>query len=229
MSILSNLQTKKLGLLELIAMSFDLYLTHFLEFLIFPCIILIFTIIEKSIASNLILSIPFQIFLYLVFLPIYSIVFAIFTEKRILGEKLQLSILIRRSLPLIIPSIGLHAKYLISVFLRSLLFIVPGIIYLVNNNFCILAFVLRDQRGKAAFQYSRSLVKGNWWKVFFFHLIILATTFGLLVLINNILSSIITNSPILLAILSDTLGSLVLIGFGISGILIFLNLDFQKQ
>jgi len=46
---------------------------------------------------------------------------------------------------------------------------------------------------------------------------------------NKVLSSVNTNSSAIVNILSTTLMSIVYLGAGISGVLLFLNLDFQKR
>ncbi|BAY13986.1 hypothetical protein [Calothrix sp. NIES-2098] len=239
MSILSDLQTKKLGLFELLAIGFDLYLKHFRSFSSLLCVILPFSIIFQILSSNSpsiflnpIVFISYSlllIFYFFIVIPVYIIVFVILAEGYILGENPQINVVTRGILPRIIPLNCLGIKFNIILILRFLLFIVPGVIYLVNNAYYSYAFILRDQRGKAAFQYSRSLVKGNWWKVFFFYVLLYIIIFGLRVLMKKILSSLILNSPILVAILSDTLASLVSVGVGISGVLLFLNLEFQKE
>ncbi|MBD2775076.1 hypothetical protein [Iningainema tapete] len=146
-----------------------------------------------------------------------------------MAEKPQLKIVFKRILHRILPLIGLNIRCGIIYFLRCLLLIVPGIIYIVNNGYYANALILRDQRGKAAFQYSRSLVKGNWWRVFFLNLLSFITVVGLQAIMNKILSSVIANSPILISVLSITLANLVSLGVVISGVLLFLNLDFQKR
>jgi hypothetical protein len=236
MSILSDLQTKKLGLFELMAMGCDLYVNHFQSFFVLICMSLPFSIIINFLSSNLDLNPPFLIllsifygFYFSIFIPAYTMAVSMFIEGYVLGDSPRLSIILRKVLSRLLPLFSLNTRYLISSFLRSLFFLVPGIIYSVNNGFCIFAFVLRDQRGKAAFQYSRSLIKGNWWKVFFFTTLILIIVFATQILTIKILSSIITNSPVFVGIVSDILTNLVMGGIGISGVLLFLNLDFQKR
>jgi hypothetical protein len=236
MSILSDLQTKKLGLLELIAMGCDLYLKHFRSFFILLCVVLPFSIILQflslNLSSNSLLLIPFSIyyvFYLFVIIPAYTMALCIFTEGYVLGENPQIDVVTRKILSRLMLLVGLNIRYTIGILLRFLLLFIPGIIYYVNNSYCTTAFVLRDQRGKAAFQYSRSLIKGNWWKVFFFTTLVLMACFGLQELTSTVLNSIITNSRILVAVFSNILTSLVLGGVGISGVLLFLNLDFQKQ
>jgi hypothetical protein len=237
MSILSDLQTRKLGLLELIAMGYNLYLKHFRIFFGLLCIILPFLIIfealVKLLPSNPILwIIPYMFFgafYSLVVIPVFTSALAIIAEGYILGENPKLNVAIRRALHLILPLIGLNMRFFIIFYLRLLLLIVPGVIYGINNSYFILALILRDQRGKAAFQYSRSLVKGNWWKVFFFSVLIVLLAYGLQILINKNLGNVIINSPVLVSILSSIISNLAALGVGISAVLLFLNLEFQNR
>lgn len=237
MSIHSDLQNKKLGLFELMAMGFDLYLKNFRSFFSLFCLTLlpfsiIFQFLALNFAPNPSLLIPYYLFFIFYFfavIPVYTIALAILTEGYIVGKKPQINVAIRQILSRILPLTSLNIRFGFIFLLRFLLLIVPGVIYAVNNGYVALAFILRDQRGKAAFKYSRALVKGNWWKVFFFYLLIYITSFGLQALMNKILSSVIINSPTLVTILSSTLSALVGLGVGISGVLLFLNLDFQKR
>ncbi len=236
MSILYDLQNKKLGLFELIAMGFDLYLNNFRIFVSLLCTYLPFVIIINIIAPYALFNLSLLILYYSIFLfflilvlPFYTTALAILTERFVMAEKPQLKIVFKRILHRILPLIGLNIRCGIIYFLRCLLLIVPGIIYIVNNGYYANALILRDQRGKAAFQYSRSLVKGNWWRVFFLNLLSFITVVGLQAIMNKILSSVIANSPILISVLSITLANLVSLGVVISGVLLFLNLDFQKR
>ncbi|MBN3910120.1 MAG: hypothetical protein HWQ35_27335 [Nostoc sp. NMS1] len=238
MSTLSELQSKKLGLLELISIGFDLYLKNFRLFLGLYCIVLPFStliILFSSLGASLsnsivtILFFFFYLFFLIVILPSYTAAISIIIEGLVLGERPQLQLVIRRILSSILPLTGLNMRFGINYLLRFLLLIVPGIIYLINNGYYATAFILRDQRGKAAFEYSKTLVKGNWWRVFFFYLIIGLTNFGLLRIFEKILNNVIVNSPILVAVLSNALTGLVGLGVGVSGVLIFLNLEFQTK
>lgn len=237
MSMLSDLQNKKLGLFELIAMGFDLYLNNFRIFVSLLCITnLPFSIIVNSLSpyvsfnpSLSILSFSIYLFWLIFVIPFYSGASAILTENFIMAEQPQLKIVVKQILHRILPLTSLNIKFSIIYFLRVMLLIVPGIIYAVNNGYYFLSFILRDQRGKAAFQYSRSLIIGNWGRVFFFNLLTVIPVFGFQVIINKVLSNVIANFPILIALISSTIVGLVGHGLVISGVLLFLNLDFQKR
>ncbi len=53
-----------------------------------------------------------------------------------------------------------------------LLFIVPGIIYSVYWSFLLYAVLMRDLSGMPALNYSKELVKGNWWNTIGFSLVL---------------------------------------------------------
>ncbi len=238
MTTLSELQSKKLGVFELISLGFDLYLQHNRVFLGFLLIYLPFEIIfidfPSYIFSNFNSSLEFLLFVLftyfylLVIAPIYITTICILTESCVFQENIQPKALARRILSRILPMIGLWTRFLINLFSLLLLLIIPGINYSINNGFCLQAFILRDQRGNAAFQYSRSLVKGNWWKAFSFSLLTLLINFGLQGIFDKTLSSVVANYPIF-TVISSAFVSLIALGVEIGGVLLFLNLEFQKQ
>ena len=69
----------------------------------------------------------------------------------------------------IFPRLGdvIITGLMLFVFLVGLttLLIIPGIIYSVYWTFTTLVVLFKDKSGKAALDYSKSLVKGRWWKV----------------------------------------------------------------
>ncbi|WP_206758811.1 hypothetical protein [Anabaena sp. FACHB-83] len=233
MRILSELQTRKIGLFELIRMSFKLYFEYFGIFFSFFCVTLLpFLIIFQffSFDSNPILGILFIIFYVIIVFPVYVNGLTILTEGYVLGENPQIDVAIKRILSRIIPLTGLSIRFGIICFLLSLLLIIPGIIYAVNNSYYGQAFILRGQTGKAAFEYSRSLVKGNWWKVFLLSIISSIIISQYEKWIAKILNRVLIDFPALVAIIGDIISiNLVAAVTIISGVLLFLNLEFQKQ
>ncbi|MEH2026506.1 hypothetical protein [Nostoc sp.] len=238
MSILSELQSKKLGLLELISLGFNLYIKKnrlflgvFLIYLPFLIISALFSYYFLIFSYNLyflgLISI-FNIFVY----SIYSATLCILTESCVLQENIQPKAVVKWILSHMLPLIGLEIRFFITSYLLSFLLVVPGIIYFINNDFSSHAFILRGQRGKAAFLYSRTLVKGNWWKAFLFTLLTYLIFLGLQAIFTKIFNINITsvaNSSILISVISSALIQLILLGFGICKVLLFLNLEFQKQ
>jgi hypothetical protein len=171
----------------------------------------------------------YSIFYFFVFIPFYSVGVCIIVENCVLGEQNQPKNIVDRISYQIFPLIGLSIRFSLNLFTRLLLLIIPGIIYYVNNGFCLYALILRRQIGKSAFQYSRLLIKGNWWKVFFYDLTLYITIFGVQIISNKILNTILVGSPVLVKILSLTLYIFATFGITISGVLLFLNLDFRKR
>jgi len=85
---------------------------------------------------------------------------------------------------------AIYTQILLAIFIVLLLLalIIPGIIFLVYWFFTINAIILSKKEGKAAMDYSKSLVKGRWWEVLGYLLvigilpIIVIAAFGLLTL-----------------------------------------------
>ena len=237
MSMLSDLQSKKLGVFDLLAMGFGLYLQYFRSFASIFCVLLLPFVVFVQIATlhppansvGIIAVILLYILYFFIVAPVYIVVFAVFTEAYVMGNRPQLNTAMKHVWARILPLTGLNIKFGIIYSLRILLLIIPGIIYVVNNAYYSYAFILRGQQGKSAFQYSRMLVKGNWWKVCAFSVLGSLLAFGLPILIGKILAPVIPNALTVVAIVSNTVSSLFSLGVGIGGVLLFLNLDFQKR
>jgi hypothetical protein len=71
------------------------------------------------------------------------------------------------------PSVlGMSLLQIINVFLLSLLFFIPGVIWGNYYTFSYYAASVRGMGGKRALEYSKNLVKGQWWKIFGIKLLI---------------------------------------------------------
>jgi hypothetical protein len=233
MSMITKLQSRKLGLVDLFAMGFELYLKNFKAFLtIFGATLFPYTLILSFIQlynnPPSLLPVLLNSICTLAILPIYTIALAITVDACVAEGNPQFDTVLRRVTSGFLPVFSSNIKYQIIFFLRFLCLIIPGVIYLINNNYFAFAIILRGQRGRAAFQYSRSLVRGNWWKVFVLNVLAGIAAFGLQILVKKILSPLMSNSPVLVNIFSDTLSGLVALGIGISAVLLFLNLDFRN-
>lgn len=236
MSILSKLQNKNLGIFEILAMGYSLYFNNFRAFAILVCILLPFSIITDILAgyasinpSLLILTAILSIFFGLFVVTIYTPAIAILVEDIVLNKETRVNVALKQVVNRAFPLVKLNIRFFINLYLRIFLFIIPGIIYSVNNIFYYVTYILRDQRGKSAFKYSSSLVKGNWWKVFFFSLLVSLNAFGALFFFHQIVSIFIPNYPIIVSIISSILTFFFGVGIVISTVLLFLNLDFQKR
>jgi hypothetical protein len=285
MSILSELQGRKLGLVELILMGFDVYLKNFKPILLVFCTInLPFLIITLALgpqsinnSSNLFWTF-FWFFMIIQSITglIYDwVALSLMTEnyvykrnisyqnivKKIFSSLISLCLLMIRFvinscfriflftllftlitslitivLEIFYPGIfGINlysylASYLYLFTLLGILLYIPAIIYWINNGYYGIAFILRDQKGKSAFAYSRSIVKDNWWKVFFFNFLYFCIMLGLPIIFGKFFKIIpFMNNYLFRALLLNILPLFISIGIRIGGILLFLNLDYQKS
>jgi hypothetical protein len=71
-----------------------------------------------------------------------------------------------------------------------LLFLIPGIIWSVYYNFWIYAVANRGLTGKKALDYSKNLVRGQWWRVFGIQVLLLLITGAVTFAINQLLGLI---------------------------------------
>ena len=106
----------------------------------------------------------------------------------------------------------------------SLLFIIPGIIYSVYYIFFLYTVTLRDKDGMEALNYSKTLVQGQWWRVFW-----ILIGFGVIFAIANgivsyLISQMPNNSYLNIIPTAFTLFSTTI--FGIINVVLFLNNDF---
>jgi hypothetical protein len=157
---------------------------------------------------------------------VYYITIAITVENYLLKKDVRK--LSQKVYSRLFPFILLTIRFLVHFYLRVLLLIIPGVIYAVSNIHFGLAFILRDQQGKSAFKYSRKIVEGNWWRVFFIFFLFFSLNIGCYFIFKKLLGFIIHKS-LLLEILSSGLSSLVGILPSIGMILLFFNLDFLKS
>ncbi|WP_293047557.1 hypothetical protein, partial [Moorena sp. SIO1F2] len=240
MSIISEIKNKKLGLVEILVLGHEIYLKNIKLHLTLFCALIISSslpiifLINYTITQNFNLILILVYFLYicfylLVFGSIYSMSVAAATENFLLKRETRFQTLMSRIFPDIGTLVNLTFRLSIAFILRLFLLVVPGIIYLVNNGFCIYAFVLRGQKGKAAFNYSRTIVKGNWWRVFLFLLLVLFSALGLQIILTQVLNTIPFINYLSALSLSTLITQFILIGVSIGSVLLFLNLDYNKS
>ncbi|OGV35364.1 MAG: hypothetical protein A2020_06495 [Lentisphaerae bacterium GWF2_45_14] len=113
------------------------------------------------------------------------------------------------------------------VFGLLLLLIIPGIIWGLYYTFFIYVVALRGLSGKKALNYSKVIVKGQWWKVF---------SYLLVVGICGFLASRLAGLPfgripnnVLMGIISGTIMDIASVPFTVMAIIFFLNNDYIKQ
>jgi uncharacterized membrane protein len=109
----------------------------------------------------------------------------------------------------------------------SLLLIVPGIIWYVYYTFYVYVVALRSIGGKTALDYSKNLVKGQWWRV---------AGISLLTVILYGLASVIIAIPFIFlpphqigGIISTTISSVIFSIGNVTMMIFFLNTDYLKN
>ncbi|NEO79330.1 hypothetical protein [Moorena sp. SIO4G3] len=302
MSILSELQSRELGLIELLLMGFDIYLKNIKSILVLFCLIFLLQIIILVLIIILIFSqllffedigfilgfiyliailfTPLRaIFLLITFMsiipmlgfeniefifgffaltsllvlidlmnttPIYNIAISVITDNYVHGINISYQSVLKKIFSSLNSILCLGFIYQVNFLLRAMmLLVIPGIIYRINNLYYGSAFILRDQRGKAAFTYSRSIVKGNCYKVFVFSFLFsfisifllffisgaLGLLFSIVIIFFNTFGAFLVSgalslvSVILSLFLYFSSQMVVIIG----SILLFLNLEYQKK
>ena len=281
MSILSQLQSRKLGLIELLFMGCDVCLDNLQPILmvlittwlsavmiLLPLGVLIikfFSVFSwQNSPSGLFQGILVALFaitlsllaIVLITILVYFFVgISLITDNVVNERYTSYQSIVDKTISSLLPLFSLSLRFFLNCLLRCLplliLVIISAIsgqysrllfipilyiatiililIYAVKNHYYGLAFVLRDKKGKEAFTYSRSLVKGNWWRVFFFGFLVLFV----LSTLQSAFTVVLSSSPYLNNIWFTSLAricyQLVVIGANIGGILLFLNLEFQKR
>ncbi len=115
----------------------------------------------------------FSMFLLMFFMSILKAIAVIYiTEKGFYNKSIDFRLLLKQSLSKWSSVFFVDLVTVVFVFGLTLLFIVPGIIYAIYWSFAVCATVLRDKTGTNALKYSKNLVKGRWWTVFGYFLII---------------------------------------------------------
>lgn len=101
---------------------------------------------------------------FILLIPTISVILIISNE--INGYKFKLSKIFSKSISLWKGAVITNVIEGIITFLLFILLIIPGIVWSVYYIFSMQAVTFENLRGKEALDYSKSLVKGQWWKVF---------------------------------------------------------------
>ncbi|MDJ0660294.1 MAG: hypothetical protein QNJ42_12505 [Crocosphaera sp.] len=259
MNIPIQLKTKKLTSRQLLSMGFYVYKKTFNQFfwsfgLIYLPIMLIVLLIQNHVshqfieqlktnfsASTLIFYFSFVFIIALIGLANFTFFYktiVIFAYHYIYQKPFNYAKLSDAVFNDLFSLWVLMLRIYISYVLRSLLLLIPGIIYFINNSSVPLAFIFRQDKIGDAFSYNRSIIKENAGRVFslFLYPFIIYLVFALL--INRLLlSSIdISSNPEIYA--SHALGVslfitvILVILFPIlinSHLCLFLNAEAQKR
>jgi len=151
-----------------------------------------------------------------------------FVIKKILDkEKIDFKGALKKSLskwPKVIWTSFLRGIFLIGL---TLLLIIPGVIYSIYWAFVVYVVVLCDKSGKKVLNYSKSVVKGKWWKVFRIFLGLEILSF-LAMIILTILFQLIPEHFIL-DIFSNIMFDIISAFFVVVITVFFINLDNLKS
>ena len=109
----------------------------------------------------------------------------------------------------------------------TLLLIVPGIIWSLYYYMFIFVVALRSLSGKKALDYSKSIVKGQWWRVLGY--IIVIELFSACIMLPIIILYFFAPDSQLLDILSDTLIDIVAALSTVMTVVFFLNNDYLRN
>jgi len=119
--------------------------------------------LNVSIVSVLISFVNFLINLF-VWIGIAFIV-----EKSVQGELVSLREIFKLSFSRLDDVFGTSLLVSIIILGLTLLLVVPGIIWSNYYSFAVIITALRNMKAKAALQYSKKLVQGQWWRVFWIY------------------------------------------------------------
>ena len=102
---------------------------------------------------------------------IATMAIAFIIKSKLDGKSIDFKIALKKSLSRWSAAVG--TTILLGIFLVGLvlLLIIPGVIYFNYWIFAIYAVILYNKSGKKALDYSKSVVKGRWWRVFWYSLV----------------------------------------------------------
>lgn len=149
---------------------------------------------------------------------------AIITEHVVEGKSISL----KDSIKLATSKWGgaFTTQFLASIIILglTLLLFIPGFVYSIYYIFVLYAFVLRGKEGTEALKYSKTLVEGQWWRLFWIFLGI-SIIFGIINAVFTILFGLISDNPYL-AVIPNAITLYLASIIGIINVVIFLNMDF---
>jgi hypothetical protein len=117
----------------------------------------------------------------IVYLPV-MMAFVVVVEGSFKEGQISYKSAIKKALAYWPKAIGVELLAYLVILGGILALVLPGIFYYVALVFAIQAVILRDKRGWDALYYSKSLVDGRWWRLFFFSVILLLFVFITLII-----------------------------------------------
>ncbi|MDC0833945.1 hypothetical protein CKA32_001164 [Geitlerinema sp. FC II] len=184
-------------------------------------------------SSNITILVVFYI-LAIVLGTMSALATHIVSERAVLRQSIDAKTALQLAVPKIAITVVVSLVASLIIGVGTVLLVVPGIYLAVNLAFIGQAIALRDC-GFDAFQYSRNLVKGQWWKVFGRFLIIGIGFFIIFIVLGFIvgfLVGIFAAFPIVQLVLNVLLSLVIaLAGYFMSVVytMLFLNLDYVRN
>jgi len=149
---------------------------------------------------------------------------AYLVEKTIKGEKISWQRAMLYGFSRLFPAIGTSLLAFIIVWALFFL-IIPGIIWAVYYSFILYVVALRQLNGKKALDYSKNLVKGQWWRVLGFFFFVGLMQFAIGFIIQRLFGLISAN--LFFNIIPNIIVLIINMFFVIVIIIYFLNNDYR--
>jgi len=167
-----DIKTSKFGVGEIIRKGWQVYWANLTNILLAVlCVYIPINIIISFIPNGEIGSTPYKLrdnvsaLIEGLFGIIVWIAIAYIAEKGIQGENIGWTKALKHGFSRWGSAIGTIIMASVIMLALMLLLIVPGIIQAVYYSFIVYVVALRSIGGKAALDYSKNLVKGQWWRV----------------------------------------------------------------
>jgi MFS family permease len=179
-----------------------------------PFLILIFTTFPEYFAETSAQSTKFHpiSILTVVFSLFYTIGIILMTKKAVENEKILIGGILSEGIERFLPAIIVIVLYVISVTAGAFLLLIPGIYLAYLFLFSVVSSVLNKKSHIHALSYSRDLIKGYWWSVFW-KMIGFGIVFSLGVVITIFFIGFITGILLSIVGLEDAINSPVFSAF----------------
>ena len=231
----SELRNTEFGIIDLLKYGWKIFQKNFLAILIITLLV-DFPLSLLDIAVSATGAVTPGIYQLSLILSIYTnIAVMLIVEKEILGSRIQATAALKKARTR--WSAAVATGFLFGIlFLLRLLLIIPGVMFLVNTAFFVHAVGLRNQGWKAALDYSRNLVKGSFWKVFYTFFVTYLIIFFIPLFIFNLLIRAISDLAgqgatlgIFVDVIISLFSAIASYLYVVTGTVFFLNVDYRKS
>ena len=162
------------GLTSVLSKSFDIYVDNFWQIIAIVLPISIPILFLQSLASPIIASGGHGTLIYVFSLLALTFTLSIigvlaipiFVEAKVANKKIDFADALLKAVGLWPAAFGTNIILTLFIFGLYLLLIIPGILFSIYWIFTMIAVALRNKKYKEALNYSKLLVRGNWWSTF---------------------------------------------------------------